>query len=95
LAKAVWDAIETNEPELGLDRLHTFVIKYVRTCCTRHGIRVTGDTPLHSIFGENVKRLRDEGWVESEMGVLILKSGISVLEAFNDVRNNRSLAHDN
>jgi hypothetical protein len=25
----------------------------------------------------------------------ILKSSISVLEAFNDVRNNRSLAHDN
>ena len=32
LAKAVRDAIEKNEPELGLDRLHTFVIKYVRTC---------------------------------------------------------------
>ncbi|MDR5763321.1 abortive infection family protein [Caballeronia sp. LZ035] len=25
----------------------------------------------------------------------ILRSSISVLEAFNDVRNNRSLAHDN
>ncbi|WP_279473995.1 abortive infection family protein [Aeromonas caviae] len=25
----------------------------------------------------------------------ILKSSISVLEAFNDVRNNKSLAHDN
>jgi len=29
------------------------------------------------------------------MGVRILKRSISVLEAFNDVRNNRSLAHDN
>ena len=92
MAKAVRDAIEKNEPELGLDRLHTFIIKYARTCCTRHGIRVTRDTPLHSIFGEYVKRLRDEGWVESEMGVRILKPSISVLEAFNDVRNNRSLA---
>ena len=61
LAKAVRDAIEKNEPELGLDRLHTFVIKYVRTCCTRHGIRVTRDTPLHSIFGEYVRRLRMRG----------------------------------
>jgi hypothetical protein len=25
----------------------------------------------------------------------ILKSSISILEAFNDVRNNQSLAHDN
>jgi len=29
------------------------------------------------------------------MAVRILKSTISTLEAFNDVRNNRSLAHDN
>lgn len=30
VAKAVRDAIEKNEPEAGLDRLHTFVIKFVR-----------------------------------------------------------------
>ena len=29
------------------------------------------------------------------MAARILKSSISTLEAFNDVRNNRSLAHDN
>jgi hypothetical protein len=29
------------------------------------------------------------------MTARILKSSISVLEAFNDVRNNKSLAHDN
>jgi len=29
------------------------------------------------------------------MTARILKSAISVLEAFNDVRNNQSLAHDN
>ena len=29
------------------------------------------------------------------MAARILKSSISVMEAFNDVRNNRSLAHDN
>ena len=60
-----------------------------------HTPRHQGDAryaALHSIFGEYVKRLRDEGWVESEMGVRILKPSISVLEAFNDVRNNRSLA---
>jgi hypothetical protein len=95
VAKAVRESIEKNEPESGLDRLHTFVIKYVRTLCTQHGLTVTRDKPLHSLFGEYVKRLRDEGHVESEMAVRILKSSISVLEAFNDVRNNRSLAHDN
>jgi hypothetical protein len=29
------------------------------------------------------------------MTEIILKTSISVLDAFNDVRNNRSLAHDN
>lgn len=29
------------------------------------------------------------------MALRILKSSISTLDAFNDVRNNRSLAHDN
>ena len=50
---------------------------------------------MHSIFGEYVKRLRDAGHLESLMTERILKSSISVLEAFSDVRNNKSLAHDN
>jgi hypothetical protein len=95
VAKAVRDAIERNEPEAGLDRLHTFVIKYVRSLCAARGIDAPRDKPLHSLFGEYVKRLREAGLVESEMSLRILKSSISVLEAFNDVRNNRSLAHDN
>jgi hypothetical protein len=95
VAKAVRQAIERNEPEAGLDRLHTFVIKYVRSLCGQHGVVVTRDKPLHSLFGELVKRLRHTGHIESEMTSRILKSSISVLEAFNDVRNNQSLAHDN
>jgi len=78
-----------------LDRLHTFVIKFVRTLCDGRAIAVTRGKPLHSLFGEYVKHLRDSGQLESEMTARILKSAISVLEAFNDVRNNQSLAHDN
>lgn len=95
VATEVRDAIEKNSPEAGLDRLHTFVIKYVRTLCQLRGIKVTRDKALHSIFGEYVKLLREGGHLESEMTARIVKSGISVLEAFNDVRNNKSLAHDN
>ncbi|GAA5167513.1 abortive infection family protein [Viridibacterium curvum] len=95
VANHIRDIIEKNEPEAGLDRLHTFIIKFVRTLCAEHGITVARDKPLHSRFGEYVKRLRDSGQLESEMTARILKSAISVLEAFNDVRNNQSLAHDN
>lgn len=96
LAKAVRNAIEKNELEAGLDRLHTFVIKFVRHLCERRGgITVDRDKPLHSLFGEYVKRLKADGHIDSEMTSRILKSSIGILQAFNDVRNNQSLAHDN
>jgi hypothetical protein len=95
VAKSVREAIEKNELEAGLDRLHTFAIKYVRHLCVKRGIAVDRDKPLHSLFGEYVKELRKLGHLESEMTERILKSSISIRDAFNDVRNNRSLAHDN
>lgn len=94
-AKALREAIDKNEPEAGLDRLHTFVIKYVRSLCEGAGITATREKPLHSLFGEYVKFLERSGVIESLMTLRILKSSISTLEAFNDVRNNQSLAHDN
>ena len=95
VAEHVREAIEKNQPEGGLDRLHTFVNKFIRVTCEPHGITITRDKPLHSVFGEYVKALREGGHLESAMTERILKSSISVLEAFNDVRNNKSLAHDN
>lgn len=95
LAKEVREAIERNQPEAGLDRLHTFVIKYVRWLCAQRGLTTTRDRALHSLFGEYVKQLREAGHIESDMTDRILKSSISILEAFNHVRNNQSFAHDN
>jgi hypothetical protein len=95
LAQSIRESIKKNQPEEALDRLHTFVIKYVRELCSRHGIRFEKETPLHSLFGLYVKFLQKNNLVESKMSERILKSSISVLDAFNDVRNNQSLAHDN
>lgn len=95
LTRQVREAIDRNQPESCLDRLHTFTVKFIRTLCAERGITVTRDKPLHSLFGEYVKRLKAEGHIESEMTERILRSSISVFEAFNDVRNNRSFAHDN
>lgn len=95
LAKSVREAIEKDEPESGLDRLHTFVVKYIRVLCQKHGITTEKDKPLHSLVGEYVKRLKKAGYIESEMSERILKSSISTLEAFNRVRNEQSFAHDN
>lgn len=95
LARAVRDSIEKNEPEAGLDRLHTFVTKLIRTLAKKRGLTIDRDKPLHSIFGEYVKALRQAGLIESEMTARILKCSISTMEAFNQVRNEASLAHDN
>ncbi len=95
VAQHVREAIEKNQPEGALDRLHTFVNKFIRVTCEPHGITISRDKPLHSVLGEYVKALRGSGHLESAMTERILRSSISVLEAFNDVRNNKSLAHDN
>jgi abortive infection Abi-like protein len=95
LAKSVRDAIERNEPESGLDRLHTFVVKYIRVLCTGRGISTARDKPIHSLFGEYVRSLKEQGLIESDMTERILKSSISTMEAFNRVRNEHSYAHDN
>lgn len=95
VAKEVRESIEKHRPEAGLDRLHTFVVKYVRVLCEERGIAADREKPLHSIFGEYVKHLRVSGHIRSDMADRILKSSISVFDAFNHVRNNQTLAHDN
>ena len=95
LAKSVREYINNNEPQVGLDRLHTFVVKYVQTLCEKHGIDANSDKPLHSIFGEYVKKIKNDGLIESSMTEKILKSSLAAIESFNHVRNKQSYAHNN
>jgi len=95
LANGILHCINNNDPESGLDRLHTFTVAFMRSLCEKHGIKVDRDEPLHSLYGKYVKKLKELNLIESLMTERILKSSISILDAFNDVRNNKSLAHDN
>lgn len=95
LIKSIRISIESNEPETGLDRLHTFVTKFLRHLCNSKGINLVKDKPIHSLLGEYIKKMKAEGIIESTMTERILKSSIANLEAFNSVRNDRSFAHDN
>jgi len=70
-------------------------VKFVRWASQRRGLTVDRDKSLNAVFGMYVKKLQELKLIESRMTELILKTSISVLDAFNDVRNNRSLAHDN
>lgn len=95
LAGGIRDSIEKNEPEAGLDRLHTFTVKFVRWISERRGLTFDRDKSLNATFGMYVKKLQELKLIDSRMTEMILKMSISILDAFNDVRNNRSLAHDN
>lgn len=95
LAKSIKDSLEQNEPEVAIDRLHTFCVKYTRALCAKHGLQYVQDEPLNAIFGKYVKHMEHKEIVESETAIFILRSTIGVLSKFNDVRNTKSLAHDN
>jgi len=95
LVRIVRQAIEKNRPAEALDRLHTLTIRYLRAWCQRRGLAIDKSKPLHSIFGEYVQKLHEAGELESKMTASILKSMKGPLEAFNQVRNDQTLAHDN
>lgn|SRR5690606_37578674 len=95
LAKSIRESIERNEPEVALDRLHTFTFKYLRELCDKHNISYDKTDSLNAVFGKYVKYIVDKKHIESTMSEKILKYSINIIEAFNDIRNNKSFAHDN
>lgn len=95
LVKSIQESIKKNEPEVALDRLHTYCYRFIRQICDKHEIKYEKNDSLNSLFGKYIKHLISNKLLDSSMAEKILKSSISILEAFNDVRNNRSFAHDN
>ncbi len=95
LAKSIRESIEKNEPEAALDRLHTFTFRYQRALCDKHKISYEKSDSLNAVFGKYIKFLVDNKHIESIMAEKILRYSINVIEAFNDIRNNKSFAHDN
>ncbi|MBP0905692.1 abortive infection family protein [Mariniflexile gromovii] len=95
LAKSIRESVEKNEPEAGLDRLHTFTFRYLRELCDKHQIEYDKSNSLNSVFGKYIKFIVDNKHIESTMAEKILKYSINLIEAFNDIRNNKSFAHDN
>ena len=54
LARSIRDSLDRNEPQVAIDRLHTFCMKYARTLCTKHGLQYVQDEPLNATFGKYV-----------------------------------------
>lgn len=95
VAKAARECFERNEPEQGLDRLHTFLVKFLRKLCEEHGIPRDRSVPLGGLMGAYVKRVKEEGLLTSQMAEHILKGATTIFGQYDYVRNNHTMAHDN
>ncbi len=77
-----------------LDRLHTYCCKRFADLLVKEGLTCTREEPLHSRAGKYVKHLAATRSLRP-ITMQILKNSVGILQAYNDVRNNASLAHDN
>ncbi len=87
------DLIAEN-PDVALDRVHTYCVKRFRNLLASRNQAVDAKTPLDAIFGAYGKALRDEGAV-SEFALPTLRVQHKLFDGLNQARNKRSFAHDN
>lgn len=87
-------AIEKGHEQAALDRLHTWLIKYIRGLLDKHNISYTETETLNAIVGKYRNHLHAKGYIQSGMTSEILKGMVKYFEEFNLVRNRQSLAHD-
>lgn len=95
LAKSIKENIQKGDFYQSLDRLHTFVVKYIRELCKKHSLDFTQTDSLAVIFKKYINFLKSQDLIKSKMTDRILKCSISLLASFDNVRNTESLAHDN
>ena len=94
LIAAIERDVQANKPAAALDRLHTYCMKKTAHLIEKHGGTCNRDDPLHSRMGKYIKLLEKSRQLRP-ISKRTVKSGISIFERFNDVRNNESFAHDN
>lgn len=87
-------SLAANKPEVAIDHLHTYCMKRFAHLLMVRGLECGDDEPLHARFGKYRKHLVSERPLH-DFTDRALKSFISLLDSFNDLRNNHSLAHDN
>lgn len=94
LVEAINRDVAAGRHAASLDRLHTYCMKRFMHLLHAAGVECRRDEPLQSRVGKYLKWLREQTH-PSEMTNQILKNSMGILQQFNDIRNNRSFAHDN
>ncbi|MCD8248828.1 MAG: abortive infection family protein [Lachnospiraceae bacterium] len=101
--KLILNEIESNiregNPELAIDRLHTFSAQFFRKICQKHKLPIVNDRgdrlPLDGLVGKLRRFYEQNNYFESEFCVIAIKNAISLFTQYNYLRNNRSAAHPN
>jgi hypothetical protein len=94
LVAAIERDVAADKPAAALDRLHTYCMKKFGYLLDGHGVTWDRSEPLHSRAGKYVKALEATHPLR-DVSRQIIKNAIGILDKFNHVRNNDSLAHDN
>jgi Abortive infection C-terminus len=81
-------------PDVALDRVHTYCVKRFRHLLSARGQKFDPNTPLHALFGAYGRILKETAAV-SDFALPTLRVQHKLFEGLNDIRNKRSLAHDN
>lgn len=95
LTSEIKEKLKDNNPELALDRLHTFSVKFFRELCKKHDLSFEKDDALHTLMTMYRKHIEVNYSIQSEMTIQIFKTNTNILNNFNHVRNDKSYAHDN
>lgn len=95
LKEDIEHVLSEDKPQLALDRVHTYMTKYFRVLCEKHGIDFTYKENINNMYAKYIRFHDQSNSFESIMTPKILKLPTQVLEKFNTVRNNESFAHSN
>jgi hypothetical protein len=74
-------------------------VKFLKYILEKHNIQSknqkNNNLPLHSLIGNLKNYYIENNAIDSEFSLKAISINISLFEKFNDIRNNKSYAHDN
>ncbi|MDI2090785.1 abortive infection family protein [Commensalibacter oyaizuii] len=95
LVQSIKQYIDNNKPHVAMDRLHTYSMKKFAYLILQEDKTICEESdPLYSRVGKYIKLLKNDKNLTATSETII-KSSINVFNKLNDIRNNKSLAHDN
>lgn len=95
LSEEIKSKLQDDQPDLALDRLHTFSTRFFRELCKKYKLEYTKKDSLHTLLAKYRDFVVDSEVIKSNMTIQILKVNTNILNNFNNVRNEESYAHDN